>query len=601
MASDLQSFLFPTPTEFKYQEGSFKVPQPLKVHFQDQSHDSLLSLTPLALTKSEKDSANLLFIQQEMAHQEAFKIIIEEKRITVITSTKKASLFALHQLKQILDFSQNEIPCCEIHERPSLNRRGFMLDVSRCKVPTMRTIFEFIDLLSVLRFNELQLYIEHTFAFSEHKTVWQNFSPFTGAEIEEIDTYCKNREIELVPNLNSFGHFERWLRHEPYKKLAECPNGFVRDEPYMIRDHGSVLKPDRESLEFIDSLYEEYLPHYSSSKFNVGLDEPWELGQGYSKQKVEKIGKHKVYLEHLKGILSLVEKRGKSMEFWADVLLEKPENANYLPSSASPIIWGYEADHPFDEQAEVVASSGLEYTLAPGTATWRSFSGRWQTARKNITSACANALKHNAMGILLTNWGDCGNHQPWTTIYPPLFLGAQLAWNGQDACDETIGAAVDREVFGNPSYGLGKALIDLAQLDQKTDFKIPNNSLPWFALFSAQPEKLPQNLSEQTTPEQLKEGLNWLMQLDEKIFQFENGSQAQIAVQEWKLGIKLSIVGIRHAIGLMEPHENSEKKGADHSDLLRKFQDVWLLRARKGGLHEAVDLLEESFQKTHAH
>ena len=125
MASDLQSFLFPTPTKFKYQKGSFKVPQPLKVHFQDQSNDSLLSLTPLALTKSEKDSANLLFIQQEMGHQEAFKIIIEEKGITVLTSTKKASLFALHQLKQILDFSQNEIPCCEIHERPSLNRRGF--------------------------------------------------------------------------------------------------------------------------------------------------------------------------------------------------------------------------------------------------------------------------------------------------------------------------------------------------------------------------------------------------------------------------------------------------------------------------------------------
>ena len=56
----------------------------------------------------------------------------------------------------------------------------------------------------------------------------------------------------------------------------------------MIRDHGSVLKPGLESLEFIDSLYEEYLPHYSSSKFNVGLDEPWELGQGFSKKKVEK-------------------------------------------------------------------------------------------------------------------------------------------------------------------------------------------------------------------------------------------------------------------------------------------------------------------------
>ena len=57
------------------------------------------------------------------------------------------------------------------------------------------------------------------------------------------------------------------------------------------------------------------------------------------------------------------------MEFWADVLLEKPENAKHLPSSASPIIWGYEADHPFDEQSRNVASCGLNFSLAPGTLT----------------------------------------------------------------------------------------------------------------------------------------------------------------------------------------------------------------------------------------
>ena len=70
---------------------------------------------------------------------------------------------------------------------------------------------------------------------------------------------------------------------------------------------------------------------FPSAKFNVGLDEPWELGQGWSKSKVEEIGKHKVYLEHLNGILSLVEKRGKSMEFWADVLPKiQPTQSSYL-------------------------------------------------------------------------------------------------------------------------------------------------------------------------------------------------------------------------------------------------------------------------------
>ena len=598
MNQDIHTLIFPTPSEFSYLEGSFKIPEIIKVHFDDGSYNCLLPIAPLPLQNSEPESANLHFVQEDLRNPEAYKIECSSERITIYSSTQRAGLFALHTLKQILNSSQDELPCFAINDCPTLKRRGFMLDVSRCKVPTMETVFELIDLLSFLRFNELQLYIEHTFAFRDHQTVWNEFSPITGSEIKEIDRYCKDRFIELVPNLNSFGHFERWLRHEPYKKLAECPEGFQRDEPFMVRDHGSVLKPNQDSLKFIDSLYEEYLPHFSSSKFNVGLDEPWELGQGWSRSKVQEMGKHTVYLEHLKGILNLVEKRGKSMEFWADVLLEKPENAKHLPSSASPIIWGYEADHPFDEESRNVASCGLNFSLAPGTANWRSFSGRWKTVTQNLISACENAKKHQAEGILLTTWGDCGNHQPWATLYPPLFLGAQLAWNGNDASEETIGSAIDREVFKDPDCQLGKTFIDLAKLDQIIEFNLPNNSLPWFALFSAQPEKLPQHIAEQTKIEKIEDGLKWLEEIQQKSFSTEAGSPAFLAEQEWKLGIELSTIGIQHAISLLDPSKISSGNFEEPTDLIEKFQEIWLLRARSGGLQEAVILLRQACQKT---
>ena len=163
-----------------------------------------------------------------------------------------------------------------------------MLDISRCKVPKMEELFRLIDLLALIGYNELQLYIEHTFRFQDHETVWKDASPISAEEIQQIDSYCMDRFIELVPNLNSFGHFERWLCHPAYKHMAECPDGFEREEPYMKRDHGTTLKPNQESLDFIDSLYAEYLPNFRSKSFNVGLDEPWELGQGWSKQEVEK-------------------------------------------------------------------------------------------------------------------------------------------------------------------------------------------------------------------------------------------------------------------------------------------------------------------------
>ena len=46
-----------------------------------------------------------------------------------------------------------------------------MLDISRRKVPTQDALYELIDTLSALKYNQLQLYTEHTFAYPSHQTV----------------------------------------------------------------------------------------------------------------------------------------------------------------------------------------------------------------------------------------------------------------------------------------------------------------------------------------------------------------------------------------------------------------------------------------------
>ena len=153
-----------------------------------------------------------------------------------------------------------------------------MLDVSRNRVPRMDWLRHLVDALQALRYNELQLYTEHSFAYRRHLQVWEQASPMRPEEIRELDLYCSERGIELVLNQNSFGHMERWLRHDAYQHLAESPKGF--EHPIAgWRAFGSTLYPCPESLEFIDSLYAELLPNFSSSQLNIGCDEPWELGQ----------------------------------------------------------------------------------------------------------------------------------------------------------------------------------------------------------------------------------------------------------------------------------------------------------------------------------
>jgi hypothetical protein len=126
------------------------------------------------------------------------------------------------------------------------------------------------------------------------------------------------------------------------------------------------------------------------------------------------------------------------------------------------------------------------------------------------------------------------------------------------------------------------------------DFKLPNNSLPWFALFSAQPDKLPEHLLEHTTLDQMMKGLAWLEQLNEKTFSSTIDSPAHLAEVEWRLGIELSKIGTQRAISLIDPSTNYPDTSKNYNQVLENFQSTWLLRARRGGLAEAIQLLKNA-------
>src|SRR2546430_8694197 len=110
---------------------------------------------------------------------------------------------------------------------PDVPVRGVMLDISRSKVPTMATLRSIVDRMADLKLNQLQLYMEHTFAYAGHEAVWAEASPMTADEMAELAAYCRARHVELVPNQNCLGHMERWLRHERYRPLAICPDGWT--------------------------------------------------------------------------------------------------------------------------------------------------------------------------------------------------------------------------------------------------------------------------------------------------------------------------------------------------------------------------------------
>lgn len=326
---------------------------------------------------------------------------------------------------------------------------GYHLDISRCKVPTMETLYRQVDILNTLGYNHFELYTEHTFAYSGHESVWAEASPMTPSEVKTLDAYCASKDIELVPNQNSFGHLDQWLKHPKYNELAEMPQGGAVVPLWggYVTKRPSALNPtDPDSLTFIAGLYDELFPCFRSRYVNVGCDETHDLldttGRGRSAAEIAKKGPHRVYVEFLNKIAALVKARHHVMMFWSDIIFEDPSLLKEIPEDAICLDWGYEANGPFEKRAAYLALQGRVFFLCPGTSSWGSLFGRTANMMGNIKEAYEAAVKHGAKGVLLTDWGDGGHPQPWLISVPALVYLSNLN-RGRDLSRGELAKEID--------------------------------------------------------------------------------------------------------------------------------------------------------------
>jgi len=402
-----------------------------------------------------------------------------------------------------------ELPGVRIDDAPTLARRGAMLDVSRDRVPTMATLFALIERFASWKLNHLQLYTEHTFAYAGHEDVWRDASPLTPTEIRELDAFCAARGIELVPNQNCFGHMHRWLRHARYRPLAEVPDGVKH--PFAVEPEPFSLCPlDPGSLALVEELLDQLLPCFASREVNVGLDETFDLGEGRSRDACAEKGVGRVYLEHLLAVHRLAAARGRRVQVWADILMHRPELVPELPRDVVAMLWGYDAGHPFEREAEIVAKSGLDFFVCPGTSSWQSFGGRTANMLANVAAAAREGAARGASGMLVTDWGDRGHLQPQAVSYAGWARAADLAWNASNADEreddaaEHVAAQIDAHALDS-AEGLGAAALGLGRVEEAMGTGATNGTAPFF-LIAMVDEPVPSSRVTRIDPDAVERG-----------------------------------------------------------------------------------------------
>ncbi len=399
--------------------------------------------------------------------KESYKLDITPDNIEITSSESSGLFYGVQTLRQLIRLNGACIPCVNINDSPYFAHRGYLFDITRGKMPTLDSLKELADRISFYKINQLQLYVEYTFAYRHHSEVWIKSDPITAEEILELDEYCKKRNIELVPCMSTFSHLYDMLDSNSFKELCEMDISVGRPFTWYNRLRYHTLDASNpKSIELVRKMLDEYIPLFSSNKFNICCDETFDLGKGKSKALADKIGIGKLYVDFVNEIIRHVKSYGKKVMLWGDIILKYPDYMEYLPKDVEFLNWYY-FDKAREEDIKIFSDFGFKQYVCPSVSGFSRLINQLDLSFHNISEMVGYGKKYGAIGVLNTDWGDSGHINFFANSVPGMIYGASLSWSPDDnESYETVDEKISLLEFGDKSGKIVSLLRELCRQDK---------------------------------------------------------------------------------------------------------------------------------------
>ena len=409
--------------------------------------DRSCAVTPvIRVTATDDEGTIVRLTKDDEIDGEAYALDVTDDGIVIRFGQISGVRYGIQTLRQMLRQCHDSLPEIRIWDCPVFRKRAYSLDVTRGRVPTRAFFTWFIDQLALYKYNQFQLYVEHSFAFSELSEAWRGCDPLTADDIELLDGYCATRGIEFVPSLATFGHMYMNLRTNTHRCLSEFPDDAERPFSFVERmEHHTLNAADPKALEFSCRLIQQYGALFRSQMFNIGCDETFDLGRGKSLLDSPDAGREALYADFVQGLCDSLGNREPML--WADIALDSPLIMGRLPRNLIMLNWMYEPD--IDERKiEAIEARGYRQYVCPAVRAWSRFIPDYDGAWRNISAMTASGRHHHAEGVLITDWGDYGHINDPRLSLPGVCYGAQQAWNPEPIDVSDMNRRISRLVYG---------------------------------------------------------------------------------------------------------------------------------------------------------
>lgn len=311
---------------------------------------------------------------------------------------------------------------------------GIMVDLSRNAVLTVDTLKDLVRHIALLGYRSLQLYTEDTLVVEQEDYFGYMRGSLKGEEIRELDDYCKQFGIELIPCIQCLAHLRQILRYERYDRIIDTDDILLAGEEktYILLDH----------------IFKTVSDHFSSRKINIGMDEAHMIGLGKYLDRHGYENRFDIMLKHLNRVKEICSKYGFEPRMWSDMFFrlvyggdyyqnnitaDKEEIFKLIPKDIMLIYWDYySCDYRrYADNLNKHLSISENVGFAGGAWKWTGFTPDNDFSMKTGEASVRACKDQKIKSFLLTCWGDNGAEASIFSILPAIYYYAEKAYTDQ--------------------------------------------------------------------------------------------------------------------------------------------------------------------------
>jgi len=284
--------------------------------------------------------------------------------------------------------------------------RGLMVDAAR--VPESMDYYRrVIEFCADWELNTLQFRLADdqgsALRFASVPDLLTHKNAFSPEQLKSLGDYAKSHGVDLIPELESFGHTGYITRSPAYAHLLD-------DNSQGSSEFTGIIPVSPETLQLFGKLYSEVAAIFPSTYLHGGCDEVNWGGSALSHKALETKTRAQIWAEYLNALNHISEGLEKQFIVWGDFVLRKePEILARLNKNIVIMDWNYSENSASKLQDALlkVRANGSRAIGAPALIRylWGSRAGSEQL--RNIDAyadAYLGTKDPGVLGVILTNW-----------------------------------------------------------------------------------------------------------------------------------------------------------------------------------------------------